>query len=85
MFTVSNNGNSKWSFSHAGLSFVCYDQPGCAGRLLNTSTTEEHCCNQNGISILNDGNCTQLQCLGIQILICLRDVYLVEELCIFKI
>ena len=48
----------------AGLSQVCYDQPDCTGQQLPNATAEVDCCAQDGRSLLNNGNCTTLECLG---------------------
>ena len=63
-FSLSSMRDANIGFHNAGLSQVCYDQPGCAGEPILYGTTKKQCCEQNGISILNNGNCAQLQCSG---------------------
>ena len=63
-FSLSSMRDANIGFHNAGLSQLCYDQPGCVGEPILNGTTKKECCEQNGTSILNNGNCAELQCSG---------------------
>ena len=59
--------NAQPQLFHAGLSQMCYNTTDCVGEPVYNGTAED-CCALSGRSILNDSNCTELQCSGIIII-----------------